>query len=136
MRTDVDEGLKGEVEEGVTRALRFVLMLSSMRLRDSRRKDRSDECEKQNCGVRFDCGVGGRDIISAGAGAGFVRGEGASLRRGDRAPLSTVEEGEGLGGESGVFQNHASLKVRDGLGDTVETEAPGGLGQCAVLQTA
>lgn len=40
-------------EEGVIRALRFWVMLSSMEDREMRRKSRNAIVEKQNCGVRF-----------------------------------------------------------------------------------
>jgi hypothetical protein len=48
VRTDVEEGLNGEVDEGVRRALRLVFMLSSMRDLESRRKERREDWEKQN----------------------------------------------------------------------------------------
>ena len=51
LRMEIEEGLKGEVDEGVTRALRFVFILSSTRERERRRKERREDVEKQNCGV-------------------------------------------------------------------------------------
>lgn len=71
VRMEVEEGLNGVVEEGVTRAFRLVFILSSMRDRERRRKERREECEKQNCGVRLGGGEGGRDIMR-GRGEGGV----------------------------------------------------------------
>jgi hypothetical protein len=53
---DVLVGVKGELVEGVRRALREVLMVSSMAERERRRKSRKARWLKQKVGVR---GVGG-----------------------------------------------------------------------------
>jgi hypothetical protein len=62
-RIDVDEGSNGEVVLGVSRAFRFVDMLSSMLARDRRRKSLSTRVLKQNWGVRFAGSSVGFDII-------------------------------------------------------------------------
>ena len=117
IRTDVEEGLKLLGEEGVMSALRFVFMLSSIRLRDSRRKERREFCEKQNCGVSLDGGGGGRDMMS-GRGLGDVVGVEVSFpRAGGRETSSAVREGGDFAGESDVVQNHASLKVKGRVQD-------------------
>lgn len=48
VRIDVEEGVKGDVDEGVSRAFRLVLIESSMRERERRRNERREEWEKQN----------------------------------------------------------------------------------------
>ena len=63
LRTDVEAGSKGDVLDGVSKALRLVEMLSSMAARERRRKSRSTRVLKQNCGVSGGGGVG-RDIMS------------------------------------------------------------------------
>ena len=63
-RTDVDWGSKGDVVLGVSRALRFVDILSSMLALERRRKSRSTRVLKQNCGVKFVGVVVGLDIIN------------------------------------------------------------------------
>lgn len=62
LRIDVDEGSKGDVVDGVSKALRLVDMLSSMLALERRRKSLSTRVLKQNCGVRFGAAVG-LDII-------------------------------------------------------------------------
>ncbi len=51
LRVVVEAGLNGDVEEGVRSAFRLVFIESSIRERDKRRKERSEEGEKQNCGL-------------------------------------------------------------------------------------
>ena len=48
----VDDGVKGDVVEGVRRLLRCVEIVSSSVLRESRRKVRKASGWKQNCGVK------------------------------------------------------------------------------------
>jgi len=73
-RDDTEEGSHG-VDEGVRREFRFWVMLSSMVLRERRRKSLNAVWLKQNCGVRdggsyaLDCGI-------------FVRSEMTSAFRG------------------------------------------------------
>lgn len=63
LRTDVEDGSKGDVVLGVSRALRFVDMLSSMLALERRRKSRSTRVLKQNCGVSSAGAAVGFDII-------------------------------------------------------------------------
>jgi len=49
---DVEAG-SNPAAEGVIRAFRFWVMLSSMEDREMRRKSRNATVEKQNCGVRL-----------------------------------------------------------------------------------
>ncbi len=90
LRVDVEEGLNWFGEEGVMSALRFVFILSSMRLRESRRNERSEFCEKQNCGVSLDGGSGGWPIISGRGDGEDVGSGGVSLRRSGREASSLV----------------------------------------------
>lgn len=112
---DVEAGSNGDVDDGVSKALRFVEILSSMLARDSRRKSRSTRVSKQNCG--FNC-LGmevGWDIISGrGLAEGGTEDEGfvARVGRGGRSVCGEVEVGVGEAAvESGDTQNHASLTV-------------------------
>ena len=90
VRVVVDCGVKGDEEEGVMRELREVLMGSSMRARDVRRKERSADGEKQKVGVRCGGRVGA-DIMGRGGGRTGVAG---GVARG------------GEEGEEGDAQNH------------------------------
>jgi hypothetical protein len=58
MRIEVDFGSKGDVNEGVERALRLVEMESSIVPRDMRMKERRASGEKQSEGVRRAWGGG------------------------------------------------------------------------------
>jgi hypothetical protein len=53
---EVEVGVKGEVLEGVRRALREVLIVSSMAERERRRKSARARSLKQNAGVRGEGG--------------------------------------------------------------------------------
>lgn len=120
LRIDVEAGSNGEVVEGVSSALRFVDMLSSMLARDRRRKSRTTLVLKQNCGVSCEGVAVGLDIIS-GLGFGVGSGEGQEETGEDgtsgcRAAAVSVWEGEVSGGVvvGGDVQNHASLSDLDG----------------------
>jgi hypothetical protein len=81
-RIDVEDGSNGDVVDGVSRALRFVDMLSSMLARERRRKSRSTRVLKQNCGVSFAGAAVGLDIMGGGGG-----GEGSEARLGVGKPV-------------------------------------------------
>lgn len=112
LRTDVEEGSKGCVLDGVSRALRFVEMLSSILARERRRKSRSTRVLKQNWGVSCDGVVVGLDImrgfmVERVGGVPEVRG---GLGRSTGTGGDGVREGDVGGGD---VQNHASLMVVD-----------------------
>lgn len=73
LRIEVEAGSNGEVDEGVSSALRLVEMLSSMLARDRRRKSRTTRVLKQNCGVSCDGVAVGLDMIN-GFGSRVGRG--------------------------------------------------------------
>ena len=96
-RVEVEEGVKGDVVEGVESAFRLVDIESSMTERERRRKERRVEWEKQREGVRGG-GEGGWDI----------------MRRGNRDADVRVLCDRGVGGgvsseDAEEAQNHASL---------------------------
>lgn len=122
LRTDVDAGSKGDVDDGVRRALRFVEMLSSILERDSRRKSRSTRVLKQNCGVNWAGADVGFDMIRDRLGE--REGDGLGLGRdltfailGSRSPEYVACGGEVVGESA---QNHASLIVRVRVGEKSE----------------
>ena len=63
-RIDVEDGSKGDVVDGVSKAFKLVDILSSMLARERRRKSLNTRVLKQNCGVSFVGAVVGLDIIS------------------------------------------------------------------------
>jgi hypothetical protein len=98
---DVAVGVKGEVVDGVNRALSEVDMVSSMAERENRRKSRTARSLKQKVGVRVAGGGEGCDIMREGCWRGLG---------GDVSPFLVVFEGGEVGVEAGRgVQNHASL---------------------------
>lgn len=109
LRTDVEDGSKGCVLEGVSRAFRFVEMLSSMLARDNRRKSRNTRVLKQNCGVSWVGVAVGSDIMSAASALDLGDVDGACRGLCEASALMRGEGGRGGDSGEGVFQNHASL---------------------------
>jgi hypothetical protein len=99
---DVVVAVKGEVDDGVSRALSEVDIVSSMAERESRRKSRRARSLKQKLGVRAVGGGGyGCDIIRDDCWRGFG---------GDPCFFCVASEGGEVGVEvEGDVQNHASL---------------------------
>lgn len=99
---DVVVAVKGEVDDGVSRALSEVDIVSSMAERESRRKSRRPRSLKQKLSVMAVGGGGyGCDIIRDACGRGFG---------GDPGFFSVASEGGEVGVEvEGDVQNHASL---------------------------
>lgn len=82
VRMEVEEGVNRFVVEGVRRAFRFVLIESSIVLRETRRKSRSRRVLKQNDGVR--CGVeDGVDITRASTVGCIGRSVRSEIRESD-----------------------------------------------------
>lgn len=108
LRIEVDDGLKGDVDAGVSRAFRFVDMLSSMLARERRRKSRSTRVLKQNCGLSWAGGVVGCDMISRGAATKAEEGGDRVWPEEVEGCATREEEGEEVEADE-VAQNHASL---------------------------
>ena len=103
---DVVVAVKGEVVDGVRRALREVLIVSSMAERERRRKSRRARSLKQNVEVRVVAGVGkGWDMMRED-GCGGGRGRGYVL---GASWVSAGSMAEAEDEADWAFQNHASL---------------------------
>ena len=98
---DVVVGVKGEVVDGVSKALSDVDIVSSMAERESRRKSRRARSLKQKVGVR---------AVGGGYGCDIIRDDCCGDFGGDLCVFCVVFEGGEVEDEDeGDVQNHASL---------------------------